>query len=136
MHSQSRQVSGGAATRCAAAMPACRGEVLAASALIDAAEARWLAFAAAEYERGRVDGEAAWGVGYAQCASDVKAAEHGIYDAINRQAEAERGRWVVRGEVRTRATFGAPHPADYLGGPVAWPELREVGPRISVGAAA
>jgi hypothetical protein len=64
--------------------------------------------------------ETAYGEGYARCASDVKAAEHAIYDQLARAADAERGRWVVRGEVRTRATFADPHPADYQGGPVAW----------------
>ena len=30
-------------------------------------------------------------------------------------AEIERKRWTVRGEQRTRETFGQPHPGDYLG---------------------
>jgi hypothetical protein len=30
-------------------------------------------------------------------------------------AELERNRWTVRGETRTRETFGQPHPDDYLG---------------------
>jgi hypothetical protein len=30
-------------------------------------------------------------------------------------AEIERKRWTVRGEVRTRETFGQPHPGDYPG---------------------
>jgi len=30
-------------------------------------------------------------------------------------AEVERRRWQVRGEERTRQTFGQPHPADFLG---------------------
>jgi len=33
-------------------------------------------------------------------------------------AEIDRCRWIVRGEERTRATFGRPHPDDYQGGPV------------------
>lgn len=34
-------------------------------------------------------------------------------------ADLERKRWTVRGEQRTRETFGQPHPDDYPGGPVA-----------------
>jgi hypothetical protein len=30
-------------------------------------------------------------------------------------ADLERIRWTVRGEVRTRETFGQPHPGDYMG---------------------
>ena len=30
-------------------------------------------------------------------------------------AELERRRWTVRGEVRTRETYGEPHPGDYMG---------------------
>lgn len=30
--------------------------------------------------------------------------------------EAELARWTVRGEVRTRETFGRPHPDDFPGG--------------------
>ncbi len=30
-------------------------------------------------------------------------------------AEIERKRWTVRGEARTRETFGEPHPGDYMG---------------------
>jgi len=33
---------------------------------------------------------------------------------------ADELRWSVRGELRTRETFGLPHPADYRGGPVPW----------------
>jgi hypothetical protein len=35
-------------------------------------------------------------------------------------AELELRRWGVRGEQRTRQTFGQPHAADYMGGPVSW----------------
>lgn len=34
--------------------------------------------------------------------------------------DVEARRWTLRGEQRTRATFGQPHPADYQGGPVSW----------------
>lgn len=33
-------------------------------------------------------------------------------------AETEARRWTVRGEQRTRETYGRPHPDDYTGGPV------------------
>lgn len=93
----------------------------------DAVEAAWSAGArrgealaadigellAAEREAGRAEG-------YAQCAVDVKRAEHALPEYLAAEAAAEAGRWVVRGEVRTRATFGLPHPADYCGGPAAW----------------
>lgn len=32
-------------------------------------------------------------------------------------ADLERRRWTVRGEPRTRAEYGDPHPDDYTGGP-------------------
>jgi hypothetical protein len=35
-----------------------------------------------------------------------------------RVTSAGQTRWVVRGERRTRATFGRPHKDDYTGGPV------------------
>lgn len=40
--------------------------------------------------------------------------------------ETEHRRWRLRGETRTRQTFGRPHPADYRGGPVPW-EARQAG---------
>jgi len=88
----------------------------AALAAVDAARAEG-------YRAGLAAAGPVYEVGYAACAADVKAAQHAIYRPLAAAAEAERGRWRVRGEARTRATFGAPHPADYRGGPVAWPEL-------------
>jgi len=122
-------------TTCRAAIAA-RGELLASSAAIDAAEARWQAFAVAEYRRGRAEGEAlaelARAEGYAEAVAEAKAAEHGIYRHLAAQGEADRARWVVRGEARTREAFGAPHPGDYRGGPVAWPELGEAESAVPV----
>lgn len=89
----------------------------------DAALAARAAARAEGYRAGLAAAESAYEAGYAACAADVKAAQHAIYRPLAAAAEAERGRWRVRGEARTRATFGAPHPADYRGGPVAWPEL-------------
>jgi hypothetical protein len=122
MPSQDKQATDAQATCCHAGAPAL-GDVLAASALVDVAEARWLAFAIAEYGRGRADAQAeagdAFAAGYARCAADVKRAEHALAEHLAAEVAAERGRWIVRGEVRTRATFGAPHADDYRGGPVA-----------------
>lgn len=56
--------------------------------------------AAAEYERGRVDG-------YLHAVADVKAAQHGIV----RDAELETRRWGPGG----REAFGNPRPGDYPG---------------------
>lgn len=39
---------------------------------------------------------------------------------IARGGPAVADRWKLRGEPRTRQTFGRPHPADYPGGPVPW----------------
>ena len=53
--------------------------------------------------------------GYARAVADVKAAQHGLYNHLRRCRETEDGRWIVRGQQRTRKTFGHPHPADYPG---------------------
>ena len=58
------------------------------------------------YERGISDG-------YAQCAADVKAAEHAIATGIRRACGPD-DRWQLRGEPRTRETFAGPHPDDYV----------------------
>lgn len=120
------------ATCCAAAVAACR-ELLAHSAPLDAAEARWQARAVAEYRRGRAEGEAlaelARAQGYAEAVADVKAADRAIVGYLAAESQAERARWSVRGEARGRATFGAPHPDDYRGGRAVWPELPEGDPR-------
>jgi hypothetical protein len=57
--------------------------------------------------------ERSWSEGYAAAIADVKAAEHGLVSIFGDAAEIEARRW--RGEPRTRATFGKPHPADYPG---------------------
>lgn len=130
--SQDRQTAAGAAinTRWTAALAAAR-ELLAWSDALSSAYAAGLAAgesrAAAAEALGRE--RAARELGYAEAVADMKRAEAGIASAWREQAEAEAGRWVVRGEFRARATFGEPHPGDYRGGPVAWPELPESEPQ-------
>jgi hypothetical protein len=87
------------------------------AALVDAidpdAEIRYrraLAQEAALAER-----ERAWAEGYAAAVADVKAAQHALYNHLRGLAEIEARRWTVRGEPRTRATFGQPHKDDYPG---------------------
>jgi hypothetical protein len=67
----------------------------------DAARAAYQRGYKAGYERGARDGEAEWPAVVAPLAG----LSH---------AELERRRWTVRGEQRTRETFGGPHPGDYL----------------------
>jgi hypothetical protein len=60
---------------------------------------------------------------YAAGREDESADRDARWDRIARQAHAhgtpyaeiDRRRWVVRGEQRTRETFGQPHPDDYMG---------------------
>jgi hypothetical protein len=59
--------------------------------------------------------ERSWSEGYAAAIADVKAAEHGIVAIFRDVAETEARRWTLRGEPRTRATFGQPHQDDYPG---------------------
>jgi hypothetical protein len=87
------------------------------AALVDAidpaAEIRYrrtLAQEAAMAERERARSE-----GYAAAIADVKAAEHGLVAIFRDVAETEARRWTLRGEPRTRATFGQPHKDDYPG---------------------
>jgi hypothetical protein len=54
------------------------------------------------YERGYVDGIGA-----------VKRIEHGLVGAF--RVLAPEARWTVRGQARTRRTFGMPHPRDFRG---------------------
>jgi hypothetical protein len=63
---------------------------------------------ATDYQRGYRDG-------YAQCALEIQAAEHGIVAVLTAQADIERRRWRLRGEPRTRETFARPHPDDFTG---------------------
>jgi hypothetical protein len=53
--------------------------------------------------------------GYARAIADVKAAQHALYNHLRRVRELEDGRWIVRGQQRTRKTFGRPHPNDFTG---------------------
>jgi hypothetical protein len=68
----------------------------------------------------------AWRAGYAAgCADERRASDRAwaarppfkVLDGPD-LAELEAARWNVRGEQRTRETFGLPHPDDYAGGPV------------------
>jgi hypothetical protein len=51
------------------------------------------------------------GRGYGDGVLARKRAQHDLFDA----AKVYARRWTVRGEQRTRATFGRPHPDDYPG---------------------
>jgi hypothetical protein len=53
--------------------------------------------------------------GYAAAIADVKGAQHALYNHLRRVRELEDGRWIVRGQQRTRKTFGHPHPNDFTG---------------------
>lgn len=88
------------------------GDLFSVSGERDRSLRRWLDAWRDGWEAGRAAG---WADGYLQCASDVKAAEHGIADHLARAAEIERGRWRLRGQARSRRTFGQPHPGDYPG---------------------
>jgi hypothetical protein len=78
----------------------------------DLAERAWLAAWRDGYAAGAAD---AWSAGYAAAVTEVKAAEHGLVRLVRGMAETEAARWTLRGEVRTRETFGQPHPDDYTG---------------------
>jgi hypothetical protein len=60
------------------------------------------------YARGREDGYQA---GYVTGVLARKHADRDVYEGL--QLEARR--WELRGEQRTRATFGRPHPDDHQG---------------------
>jgi hypothetical protein len=78
-----------------------------------AAAEMWRAWAADHAEELRAEG-------YADAIADIKGVQRELVGLARELAGAERWRWTVRGEVRTRERFADPHPADYLGGPVAW----------------
>lgn len=139
-HQQNKRAADSAAseTCCGAAIASAAAGLVAWSDSLDAAYAAGLAMglsqsrAAGALSRERES--AARAEGYAEAVAEMQRAERGIASAWREQAEAEAGRWICRGEFRTRATFGAPHPADYLGGPVAWPGLPEAEPRAEAAA--
>jgi len=95
---------------------ACAAGVIAESNTRDKWLSRILAAEVLGYRRGIADAEAAYGAGYAQCAADVKAAQHAIYRPLARNAADEAARWGPGG----RARFADPRPGDYRGGPVSW----------------
>ena len=80
------------------------GELLAESDRRDHEEAVWQAVWrngwAARGIAERVVGVAERAAGYAEAVADIKAAEHTIYSYLAGQAEIDRCRWIVRGEVR------------------------------------
>lgn len=85
-------------------------DYLGLSAAVDLAERAWLA------ADGRRDGfEAGHAAGYVQAIAEVKAAEHQLVHLVRDGAKTETARWRLRGEHRTRATFGQPHKDDYPG---------------------
>lgn len=69
------------------------------------------------YLRGRADG---FDAGYEQAERDMAAAWAEFARPMARSLVRGQGlqarRWALRGEPRTRATFGQPHPDDYRGG--------------------
>lgn len=78
------------------------------------AETRETLFADA-YKRGFAAGA---DVGSGQALSEVKRLQHDLFDELSPYADAERRRWELRGQPRTRETFSRPHPDDFRGGPV------------------
>ncbi len=60
------------------------------------------------YQRGRADG---YDAGYTDGILGRKRARHQAVEAL----DVYLRRWKLRGETRTRSTFGQPHPADYPG---------------------
>jgi hypothetical protein len=63
----------------------------------------------------------AWEAGYAAAAADLKRAQHDKHRAavqlaawIDATEAIEQARWELRGDPRTRETFGQPHPGDYI----------------------
>lgn len=98
------------------------GERTAAAVLERSAERelwlrRELAAEVRGYERGRAAG---YEEGYAASEREMAQCWHEIADPIAcggpSYAELERRRWMLRGEQRTRKTFGQPHADDFLGG--------------------
>lgn len=68
------------------------------------------------YERGRADG---WREGYERGARLLEAEWPSVVAPVTADrpdyAGLERLRWMLRGEQRTRETFGRPHPGDFPG---------------------
>lgn len=62
-----------------------------------------------EFERGRV-------AGWLDAVVAEKRVQQELVRALGDRADVEARRWSVRGEQRTRGTFGQSHPADYRGG--------------------
>jgi hypothetical protein len=66
----------------------------------------------AGYMRGRADGYSARA---AELERDWQAIARPAANGGPSWAELERKRWTLRGETRTRTTFGLPHPDDFPG---------------------
>jgi hypothetical protein len=66
-------------------------------------------------EAASAERERAWSEGYLAAVAELKAVQLGLYDQLRGVREIEVRRWTVRGEPRTRATFGQPHKDDYPG---------------------
>jgi hypothetical protein len=63
------------------------------------------------FQRGAEAASERYEAGFADGCLSLKHAQHDLVQA----AEAEAGRWSVRGEPRTRETFADAHPGDYEG---------------------
>ena len=68
------------------------------------------------YREGYAEGaRGQWSAGYAAAMADMKRVQLGLVDALDLVGDLARRRWTVRGEQRTRDTYGAPHADDYPG---------------------
>jgi hypothetical protein len=97
------------------AVPLSLPEALAALLELSAERDKWLARLGAEYLIG-------WKLGYAAGSAAERLEADQAWSALPRRrlpyaplADVEAKRWELRGEQRTRETFGQPHPADYKG---------------------
>ena len=89
------------------------GELLALSDERDSWMRQLLAAGRESYRRGLADGIA---LGRRLEGAERDAAWNEIARPVARiDPERKRKRWAVRGEQRTRETFGQPHPGDYKG---------------------
>lgn len=74
-----------------------------------------------EYDRGRSAGIEEGRRAYAAEEAEQRRQAAGLVRALTVQGDVERRRWELRGEPRTRETFGQAHPDDFPGGDAAWP---------------
>jgi hypothetical protein len=68
------------------------------------------------YREGYAEGaRGQWSAGYAAAMTDMKRVQLDLVATLDLAGDLARRRWVVRGEQRTRETYGQPHPDDYMG---------------------